>query len=140
MPKLNETYYALKGHGSYVNGQKMQVSSCSEISKAFLATGFISDFEDVIAEQLKVFSKLVRQARGIRRAGAAAYDLTQVAKGVFDGYWEKNLKPWDSAAGILLVEEAGGRVTNYKGQKYNPYDNSIIAAGPTLIPQLLSYF
>lgn len=140
MPKLNETYYAVKGQGAFVNDKKMQVSSCSEISNAFLATGFISDFEDVITQQLNVFSKLVRQSRGIRRAGAAAYDLTQVARGVFDGYWERNLKPWDSAAGILLVQEAGGVVTNYQGQKYSPYDKTLVATGPKLLPKLLSFF
>ena len=140
MPKLNETYYAVKGHGSYVNDKKMQVSSCDDIENAFLATGFISDFEDVISQQLAVFSKLVRQCRGIRRAGAAAYDLTQVARGVFDGYWERNLKPWDSAAGILLVREAGGLVSTYAGSKYSPYDNTLVATGPKLHSKLLSFF
>ncbi len=140
MPMLNETYYAVKGHGSYVNDKKMQVSSCEEIENAFLATGFISDFEDVISQQLAVFSKLVRQCRGIRRAGAAAYDLTQVARGVFDGYWERNLKPWDSAAGILLVREAGGFVSTYAGSKYSPYDNTLVATGPKLHSKLLSFF
>lgn len=140
MPKLNETYYAVKGHGSYVNDKKMQVSSCDDIENAFLATGFISDFEDVISQQLAVFSKLVRQCRGIRRAGAAAYDLTQVARGVFDGYWERNLKPWDSAAGILLVREAGGLVSTYSGSKYSPYDNTLVATGPKLHSKLLSFF
>lgn len=140
MPMLNETYYAVKGHGSYVNDKKMQVSLCEDIENAFLATGFISDFEDVISQQLAVFSKLVRQCRGIRRAGAAAYDLTQVARGVFDGYWERNLKPWDSAAGILLVREAGGLVSTYAGAKYSPYDNTLVATGPKLHSKLLSFF
>ncbi|PWU19398.1 MAG: inositol monophosphatase [Bdellovibrio sp.] len=131
-PALHEVYTAWKGGGAFCNGQPLKVSNSSELSRALLATGFISDFEDQLEEQLKIFSLLVRRARGIRRAGAAAMDLAWVARGVFDGYWERNLKPWDLAAGLLLVQEAGGRVTSYRGVPCTPYAKSVVAGNPTI--------
>jgi myo-inositol-1(or 4)-monophosphatase len=132
MPILGEVYTAVRGCGAYVNGRPLQVSKTTEFHDALLATGFFADHEQNLEEQITLFSHLVRGARGIRRAGAAAYDLAQVARGVFDGYWEKNIKPWDAAAGILLVREAGGLVLTYRGEEYTPYKNSIVAANPIL--------
>jgi myo-inositol-1(or 4)-monophosphatase len=105
-----------------------------------LAPGFFGDNEAQLQEQLKLFPDITREARGVRRAGAAAYDLAQVARGVFDGYWEKGLKPWDSAAGILLVEEAGGKVSTYRGAAYTPYKNSIVASNAYLGDLLIKKF
>jgi myo-inositol-1(or 4)-monophosphatase len=136
VPLLNETYTAIRGQGAFVNGKPMKVSQTQELGKAFLATGFVAEHENVISEQLQIFSNMVRKCRGVRRPGAAAYDLAQVARGVFDGYWERNIQPWDAAAGILLVEEAGGTVTTYRGQAYNPYKNSIIAGNHKLVTEL----
>lgn len=132
VPALNETYVAVKGAGAYVNGQPIKVSSTEKLSQALIATGFFADDEALIAKQIKIFSSLVRSSRGVRRAGAAAYDLTQVARGVFDAFWEENLKPWDTAAGLLLVQEAGGTVTTYNGGKYNPYEKTILATNRNL--------
>lgn len=132
MPILQETYTAMRGQGSFVNGERMRVSQTEQIEKSLLATGFFGENEPALQEQMKVFSHFVRKARGIRRAGAAAYDLAQVARGVFDGYWEKNLKPWDVAAGQLIVEEAGGKVLTYEGRNHNPYENSLIAGNPKM--------
>lgn len=139
VPMLNEIYTAERGQGAWVNGKQMQVSQTQELSKSLLATGFFGDDERQLEEQLRMFSQLVRKARGIRRPGAAAYDLAQVARGVFDGFWERNLKPWDSAAGILLVEEAGGVVTTFKGLNYHPYLNSVVATNKALLPQVLDH-
>lgn len=136
VPMLQETYTAIRGQGAYVNGRRLSVSKNTEFKKALLATGFVAEHEHVIAEQLTIFSDVVRKCRGVRRPGAAAYDLAQVARGVFDGYWERNIQPWDAAAGILLVEEAGGIVTTYRGEKYNPYKNSIIAGNPAIVEEL----
>lgn len=133
VPMLNETYTAIRGQGAYVNGRPLRVSKTTELKDALLATGFVSEHEHVIAEQLKIFDKIVRESRGVRRPGAAAYDLTQVARGVFDGYWERNIQPWDAAAGILLVEEAGGVVQTYRGEPYTPYKNSIVAGNAQLV-------
>ncbi|MGZ3775004.1 MAG: inositol monophosphatase family protein [Pseudobdellovibrionaceae bacterium] len=136
VPMLNETYTAIRGQGSFVNGRPLRVSKNTSLKKALLATGFVAEHEHVIAEQLNVFDDMVRKCRGVRRPGAAAYDLTQVARGVFDGYWERNIQPWDSAAGILLVEEAGGIVETYRGDKYTPYKNSIVAGAPDVVHEI----
>jgi len=133
-----EVYTAMRGQGAFLNGRPLRVSGTQDLKDAFLATGFISENEENLVEQLGVFSHVVRKARAVRRAGAAAYDLAMVARGVFDGYWEKGIKPWDSAAGILLVREAGGLVTTYRGQHYSPFDNSIIAGTPSVVRSLQS--
>jgi myo-inositol-1(or 4)-monophosphatase len=127
VPMMGEVYSATRDGGAFVNGRKISVSGTTELKNAFLATGFISENEENLEEQLRIFSNMVRKARAIRRAGAAAYDLCLVAKGVFDGYWEKGIKPWDSAAGVLLVREAGGIVQTYRGLEYDPFHNSIVA-------------
>ena len=138
VPELGETYTAVKGGGSYVNGRKLQVSQTKNLKDSFLATGFFGENFPALEEQLKIFSSVVRKCRGVRRAGAAAYDLCQVARGVFDGYWEKNLGAWDSAAGILIVSEAGGVISNYQGEAFHPYMKSIVAAAPGVMPHLLA--
>ncbi len=136
VPMLNETYTAIKGKGAFVNGKRMKVSDYKGLNKSLLATGFVAEHEHVISEQLEIFSHIVRKCRGIRRPGAAAYDLALVAKGVFDGYWERNIQPWDGAAGLLLVREAGGVVQTYKGEEYTPFLNSIVAGSGGLVAEL----
>lgn len=133
VPMLKETYTAIRGEGAFVNGRPLKVSNTTTLEKSFLATGFVAEHEHVIAEQLKIFDEMVRKCRGVRRPGAAAYDLTQVARGVFDGYWERNIQPWDAAAGILLVREAGGVVQTYRGEEYHPYKNSIVAGNTNVV-------
>lgn len=137
VPILNETYTAIRGQGAFLNGRKIKVSNTETIRDSLLATGFFADNVPALEEQIKIFSKLVRQSRGVRRAGAAAYDLCMVARGVFDAYWEKNLSPWDSAAGQLLVQEAGGHVVTYRGNSYDPYQNSIVATNGRLTQALV---
>jgi len=127
VPLLNKTYHAAKGHGAFVNGEPMSVSKTALIRDSLLATGFFPDNTNALKDQLKIFSDLVYEARGIRRAGAAAYDLCMVAEGIFDAFWEPNLKPWDAAAGVVLVREAGGDVWNYAGQEYKLGDTSLVA-------------
>lgn len=140
VPQLGEVYTAVRGGGAYLNGRRLQVSQSTSLRDSLLATGFIGDKEEILEEQLRLFSKVVRRCRGIRRAGAAAYDLCMVASGVFDGYWERGLSPWDSAAGILLVREAGGVVTTYRGKKYSPFDRTILAGNPVVHGQLQQVF
>jgi len=137
VPMMNEVYVAVRGCGAFVNGVPMKVSPCTKLEDAFLATGFFNEIEERLEEQMKIFSKLVRKTRAVRRAGAAAYDLCLVARGVFDGYWERGLKPWDSAAGLLLVEEAGGKVLTYRGKEFDVYKNSIVAGTPLVVDQLV---
>jgi myo-inositol-1(or 4)-monophosphatase len=135
-PKMNETYTAIRGQGAFMNGQKLRIGQASQLKDALLATGFVAEKQHIIEEQLRIFSDVVHKCRGVRRPGAAAYDLALVARGVFDGFWERNLQPWDSAAGILLVEEAGGKVVTYRGKQYNPYKNSIIAGNAFVVDEL----
>lgn len=137
-PKMGETYTAIRGQGAYVNGLRLGVSQSQQLKDALLATGFVAEKKEVIEEQLRIFSDVVHKCRGIRRPGAAAYDLALVARGVFNGFWERNLQPWDSAAGILLIEEAGGKVTTYKGNPYHPYMNSIVAGNAAIVDQLVN--
>jgi myo-inositol-1(or 4)-monophosphatase len=131
-PLTHETFTALRGGGAYRNGKKISVSSTENLKDSLLATGFFPDHLEALEDQLVVFSKLIKKCRGVRRAGAAAYDLCMVAKGTFDGFWEPNLKPWDVAAGQLLVEEAGGKVVNRSGRVHSPYDSYIIATNAKL--------
>lgn len=137
-PLLGKVYCGWKGGGSYCNGQKLRVSDCGQINKSLLATGFFSEVEEELNQQLRIFEKAIRKARAIRRAGSAALDLCWVASGVFDGYWEKNLKPWDVAAGLLIVQEAGGVITDFKGQPYNLFKDSIVAGNATMVEQICS--
>ena len=136
VPILKETYTAIRGKGAWVNGKPLHVSKTKVIEKSLLSTGFFGENPPALKEQLKIFGHFVKSARGIRRAGSAAYDLCQVARGVFDGYWEKNLSPWDTAAGQLIVEEAGGLLLTYDGKPYNPYENSLISGNKTIARQI----
>ncbi|MCB0361843.1 MAG: inositol monophosphatase, partial [Bdellovibrionales bacterium] len=144
VPKLSRTYFAVKGKGAFVRerslGQdrKIHVSGKADLKQALLSTGFSSYDEPALEKQLQIFSQLLRETRGIRRAGSAAYDLCMVAEGVFDAYWEKNLSSWDTAAGSLLVREAGGKVTNYCGDDFSVDMNSILASNGSLHAQLTS--
>ncbi len=137
VPLMNETYTAIRGGGAFLNGRPIKVSQTQELKSSLLATGFFADNTDALEEQLRIFSKLVRVSRGIRRAGAAAYDLCLVARGVFDGFWERNLSPWDTAAGLLLVQEAGGQVVTYRGKLYDPYKNAVLATNGFLTQTLV---
>jgi myo-inositol-1(or 4)-monophosphatase len=132
VPMLNKVYWSTKGHGAFVNGHRLSVSSKGNIKDSLLATGFFHDNREALQRQLKIFSDLVFEARGIRRPGAAAYDLCLVAEGVFDAFWEPNLKPWDAAAGASLVREAGGVVWNYEGRDYRLGDSTLLSGGTTL--------
>lgn len=132
VPALATTYHGTKGGGAYRNGERISVSERSSVRDSLLATGFFRDQPEALKEQIEIFSKLVFEARGIRRAGAAAYDLCLVAEGVFDAFWEKNLKPWDTAAGTVLVREAGGIVKDYSGADYKITAPSILASSQSL--------
>ncbi|OFZ30489.1 MAG: inositol monophosphatase [Bdellovibrionales bacterium RIFCSPHIGHO2_01_FULL_40_29] len=137
VPMLNQTWTAIRGGGAFCNGEKMSVSKTAEFSDALLATGFFAEEPEYLEEQIRIFSKFVRLARGIRRPGAAAYDLALVSSGVFDLFWEKNLKPWDTAAGKILIEEAGGILRTYQNQNYTPFEKTLVAGNPVLVNKFL---
>jgi myo-inositol-1(or 4)-monophosphatase len=123
----DECFYAWKGGGAFLNGKSIRVSTRSEIGNALLATGFpYSDFSRLDA-YVEMFKWAMTSARGVRRLGSAAADLAYVACGRFDAFWEYDLKPWDVAAGALLVTEAGGKVTDYKGGSDYLFGKEIVA-------------
>lgn len=126
-PLLNEVYVAEKGQGATLNGKKISVSSKDDLLRSCLVTGFPYTYLDSPNGPLQVFEKLIRQGVPVRRLGSAAIDLCWVAAGRFDGFYEHKLQAWDSAAGYLMVQEAGGRVTDFNGDPYSPYQPRILA-------------
>ncbi|MBS1746658.1 MAG: inositol monophosphatase [Bacteroidetes bacterium] len=137
-PFLNELFFAQRGEGATLNGQKIFVSNTTHVIKSCLVTGFPYTYLDTPNGPLEVFSKFIRKGVPVRRLGSAAIDLCWVAAGRFDGFFEHKLSAWDSAAGFLIVEEAGGKVTDTKGKYYNPYQPGIIATNGLIHDQLLS--
>jgi len=126
-PFMNEMFIAEKGKGATLNDKPIHVSEQTELIKSCLVTGFPYQYLDAANGPLQVFEKLIRKAVPVRRLGSAALDLCWTAAGRFDGFYEHKLQAWDSAAGYLIVEEAGGKVTDLSGNKYNPYQPGIIA-------------
>lgn len=126
-PFINEFYFAEKGQGATLNDKKINVTTRTEVIKSCLVTGFPYTYLDEENGPLQVFEKFIRKGIPVRRLGSAAIDLCWVAAGRFDGFYEHKLSAWDSAAGFIIVEEAGGKVTNLKGEPYNPYQPGLIA-------------
>lgn len=127
LPVIEETFTAIKDKGAFLNGRRISVSGTADFSKSLLATGFPYD-QDRLPSAIRSFSGLVRKARGIRRDGAAAIDLSFVAAGRFDGFWELGLSPWDVAAGCLIIKEAGGAITDFSGNGYDIYGSRGLVA------------
>ncbi len=127
-PVHGETFTATAGGGAFLNGETMRVSEVSELAESFLATGFPYDIHTAEVNNLDHFENFARRALAIRRAGAASVDLVYTACGRFDGFWELKLKPWDVAAAALLVEEAGGQVSNFAGGTLDIYKPEIVAS------------
>lgn len=122
-----ELFTAVRGGGAYLNGAPIGVTRESDLSKAMFATGF-AYVEEAAADNIDVFARLMPQVRAIRRPGAAALDLSYVACGRLDGFWELNLNAWDVAAGVLLIQEAGGTVTGPAGQAYDVHERVVVAS------------
>lgn len=127
-PIFNELFFGRKGVGAYLNGEKIQVSSISNLRKALLSTGFPYDLATNKRNNVDHFLKFLFKAQAIRRDGSAALNLSYVACGRFDGFWEVSLNPWDMAAGCLIVSEAGGMITNLQGERFSVYKDEIVAS------------
>jgi myo-inositol-1(or 4)-monophosphatase len=136
VPTLKRTYTAIEGQGAFCNDQPLQVSDRQELSSALVATGFITAQPEKLKQQIECFGRVLRQCRGVRRAGSAAFDLAMVAQGVYDAYWEANLQPWDTSAGYLLVKEAGGRVSRFDGAEFDSYQPNILASNGRIHDQI----
>lgn len=139
-----ECFHAIKDHPSYLNGQLISVSSSESLAQSLIATGFpYNDFSH-LDEYLLLFKDLMRTSRGIRRLGSAAVDLAYVACGRFDLFYEYGLKPWDIAAGSFIVEQAGGKISDFSGQSNYFNDREIIASNKLLhdnfLKKLNTYF
>jgi len=126
-PFTKELYYAEKGKGAFLNGKRIRVSKTKRLNESLVGTGFYYSKSRSLAAEVDVFQEMNEQALAVRRPGSAALDLACVASGRFDGFWERGLSSWDVAAGFLLVEEAGGVVTNYEGKPTNIFEGYCLA-------------
>ncbi len=136
-PYLNELFEARKGSGAFLNSHPVNVSNIPKLKEALVATGFPYSVCRNPAPIMDLFKKMVVLSQGVRRPGSAAIDLCYVASGRFDGFWEEGLHPWDTAAGSLIVEEAGGIVSNYAGEAYSPFNKNIVASNPHIYGEML---
>jgi len=126
-PMMNELFFAEKGKGAYLNDKPIRVSSKTNFAKACLVTGFPYKWPNSSEHPIRVFERFILEGLPVRRLGSAAIDLCWVACGRFDGFWEYNLSSWDVAAGYLIVQEAGGRITNFDGAPYSVFDKETLA-------------
>ena len=137
-PNLDELFTAVKGEGAYLNGEKINVSENGKLLESLLATGFPYDIRDSDKDNLDNFVMFYKRgAQAVRRAGSAAIDLAYTACGRFDGFWEMKLHPWDIAAGVLLVTEAGGKITDFNGDKADLFKGEILASNGVIHDQMI---
>ena len=136
-PFINELFFAEKGMGATLNDKKISVSKKAAVLNSCLVTGFPYEYLDMENGPLEVFERFVRKGVPVRRLGSAAIDLCWVAAGRFDGFFEHSLQAWDSAAGYLIVEEAGGKVTDMNGGQFSPYQKKIVATNGLIHEELI---
>lgn len=142
-PIQSKTYLAAKGQGATCNGNKIRVTSQGKLGKGFLVTGFYYNKGEALSREIKRFEKVAEVCSSIRRDGAAALDLALVAEGIYDGFWEMGLAPWDVAAGSVLVSEAGGTVANFESglrEPFNIENPSVVAANPSMAREIAARF
>jgi len=135
-PMLNELFYSAKGKGAFLNSNKIKVSDVDDLNTSMLVTGFPYNVAENPGNCLDSFKDIVGRGIPVRRLGSAALDLAYLAAGRFDGYWEIKLQPWDVAAGYLLVNEAGGKITKYDESEYKIDDKPILATNGKIHRQL----
>ena len=136
-PAINELYSAIQGHGCWRNGSKVHVSQTETLIDAMVVTGFPYNRAAILPWILANLGKFISGARGVVRFGSAAYDLACIAAGNSDCFYEANLKPWDVAAGSLLVTEAGGRMSDFHGNRFDVYGNQLVATNSLIHPLIL---
>ena len=136
-PFMNEFFFTERGKGATLNDKPIRVSEQNQMIKACLVTGFPYTYLDAVNGPLDVFERFIRKGVPVRRLGSAAIDLCWVAAGRFDGFYEHKLQAWDSAAGFLMVEEAGGTITDFEGNYYSPYQPHLVATNGKIHQNLL---
>ena len=136
-PNRRELFTAERGQGAWLNGSPLRVSTAASLIDALLVTGFPYNVHRDNAELIELFGEFISRARAVRRLGSAAIDLCYVAAGRFEGFWEQQLQPWDVAAGALIVEEAGGRVTTTDGRPFQSRAGSVLATNGHVHAEML---
>jgi myo-inositol-1(or 4)-monophosphatase len=137
-PRTNELYSAESGLGAFLNDKKLKVSNTPQINDSLIVTGFPYNFKEITDELSQRFFNILKVSRGIRRLGSASLDLCYVASGIFEGFFEQNLKPWDTAAGIIIAKEAGAKITDFKNKEFNPFMNEIAASNGLIHQSILN--
>lgn len=138
-PLLDEMFYAVRGAGAWLGERRLHVSKTDDFGRALIATGFSYDIRKSGNDNVERFSRVLKAVRGLRRDGSAALDLSYVAAGRLDAYWELKLQPWDVSAGSLLVEEAGGRVSDCEGNPAPRSGGEVVSSNQRLHETLISY-
>ena len=138
VPALEQLYWAAPGLGAWCNDSQIRVSGCGDLASSLLVTGFAYDRHERLDNNYAEFAWFTHRTRGVRRGGAAAMDLAFVADGRLDGYWERGLSPWDLAAGVVLVEQAGGVVCAYDGGPARLAEGRLIACTPGMREALIA--
>ncbi|MCX7995744.1 MAG: inositol monophosphatase [candidate division WOR-3 bacterium] len=136
-PTRKELFSALKGKGAFLNGKKISVSKTKKLGHSLLVTGFPYDIRESKDNNLNYFARFCLEAQAVRRLGSAALDLCYTACGRFDGYWEIKLAPWDQAAGSLILKEAGGMITDFKGRPFNIYGKEVLGSNGYIHTQMM---
>jgi len=136
-PMREEMFSAVKGKGSFLNGEGIRVSAVDDLNKSLLATGFPYDIRASKVNNITHFNNFLTRVQGIRRCGSAAMDLCYVASGRFDGFWELKLSPWDMAAGALIVQEAGGLISDFQNGEFTIYGAEILASNGLIHQQII---
>ena len=137
-PSRDELFTATKGAGAYLDSRRLRVGNQIKLADCLIGTGFPYRADQDLDGYLEVFAKMTKHCAGLRRPGAAALDLAYVAAGRFDGFFERDLKPWDMAAGVLIVQEAGGLIGTYSGDETFMESGEIMAANPKIFGQMVS--
>jgi myo-inositol-1(or 4)-monophosphatase len=137
-PLRDELFEGIRGGGAFLNAQSIRVSRTEKMERALIATGFPYDIRERVPETIARLGRMLAQTQGVRRGGAAALDMGYVACGRLDGFYEENLKPWDTAAGLVIIAEAGGKITTFDGGPYDIYAPNILASNGGLHQELLA--
>lgn len=137
VPILNELFHAEKGKGAFLNGERIRVSRIDRLNKGLICTGFPYDVHEHADFYLRYFRQFITKSFAVRRPGSAAIDLSYLAAGRFDGFWEFKLQAWDVAAASLMITEAGGKITDFQGRPFNIYSKEILASNGLIHEEML---
>lgn len=136
-PFREELFWGIHGRGAYLNGKSLHVSTVDSLGHSIISTGFNFSMMDRLDPALGIFKGFLLSTMGVRRSGSAALDISYVAAGLYDGFYEESLQPWDVAAGLVILQEAGGHVSDFRGQDCSIYDKELVASNGVLHSQML---